>query len=139
MDGGLTRRFDIIDIISHHLPNKSILVGWSLGGLIASQIAIQHPKKFYGLIIISSSPYFCEEKNWPGIKHNSRDAIKSGAFNKPMENDRSFLFLNVINFFTIDAIIAESRPPDNNTAYVNFLHFHIETNFYNNIDIIADI
>lgn len=59
---------DIIEVISNHAPKKSILIGWSLGGLIASKIAIQYPKKIYGLIIISSSPCFCEKENWPGVK-----------------------------------------------------------------------
>ncbi|MDQ1237349.1 MAG: pimeloyl-ACP methyl ester esterase BioH [Wigglesworthia glossinidia] len=59
---------DIIDIISYHSPNQSILIGWSLGGLIATKAIIQNPEKFHGLIVICSSPCFCEKKSWPGIK-----------------------------------------------------------------------
>lgn len=59
---------DIIELISRYAPKESVLIGWSLGGLIASKIAIQYPKKFNGLIVISSSPCFCEKKNWPGVK-----------------------------------------------------------------------
>uniref|UniRef100_A0A1B0C621 Uncharacterized protein n=1 Tax=Glossina palpalis gambiensis TaxID=67801 RepID=A0A1B0C621_9MUSC len=41
---------NIIDIISYHSPNQSILIGWSLGGLIATKAIIQNPEKFHGLI-----------------------------------------------------------------------------------------
>ncbi|BAC24731.1 bioH [Wigglesworthia glossinidia endosymbiont of Glossina brevipalpis] len=58
----------ITEIIACKSPKKSILIGWSLGGLIATNISIVYPEKFKGLIIVSSSPCFCEKKDWPGIK-----------------------------------------------------------------------
>jgi pimeloyl-[acyl-carrier protein] methyl ester esterase len=48
----------------------AIYLGWSLGGLIASQIALTFPQQVKGLITVASSPHFVEQENWPGIKAN---------------------------------------------------------------------
>ncbi len=49
------------------LPPRCHLVGWSLGGLVATQLALDHPERFHSLTTVASSPYFPEEENWPGI------------------------------------------------------------------------
>ncbi|QCI19058.1 pimeloyl-ACP methyl ester esterase BioH [Buchnera aphidicola] len=58
----------IIKILNLYMPKNSIYLGWSLGGLIATNFAILYPKKILGLINIASSPYFIKQKNWPGIE-----------------------------------------------------------------------
>ena len=40
------------------LPDNSIWLGWSLGGLIASKIALLYPTKVKALITVASSPCF---------------------------------------------------------------------------------
>lgn len=59
---------EISHIIAQSIPHNSVLIGWSLGGLVASQIALQHPEKSAGLVTITSTPHFIEQANWPGIK-----------------------------------------------------------------------
>lgn len=49
------------------LPNHAIYLGWSLGGLIATYLAINYPEKVDLLINVCMSPCFLEKKNWPGI------------------------------------------------------------------------
>ncbi|MGB0893060.1 MAG: pimeloyl-ACP methyl ester esterase BioH [Parashewanella sp.] len=58
-----------VDHLSEQLPDNAIWLGWSLGGLIATQVALTYPKKMSALITIASSPYFIanEQQNWPGI------------------------------------------------------------------------
>lgn len=59
VDGGLCEwAAEIIKI----LPPKPILVGWSLGGLLALEIARKVPLK--SLILLASSPKFVNTKNW---------------------------------------------------------------------------
>lgn len=48
----------------------AIYLGWSLGGLIANQLAISSPKKVLGVINVATSPCFVEKKSWPGIRAN---------------------------------------------------------------------
>lgn len=51
-----------------HLPERSLLLGWSLGGLVASQLALSVPERVSGLISVASSPCFTANAEWPGIK-----------------------------------------------------------------------
>lgn len=50
------------------LPASFTVVGWSLGGLLATEMALQYPKRVKRVINIASSPYFVHQKKWPGIK-----------------------------------------------------------------------
>lgn len=55
----------------HQTINKpTVYVGWSLGGLIATEIAHQFASSTLGLVTVASSPYFVKEENWPGIEPN---------------------------------------------------------------------
>ncbi|HHG8770725.1 TPA: pimeloyl-ACP methyl ester esterase BioH [Raoultella planticola] len=49
-------------------PGQAIWLGWSLGGLVASQVALCHPERVQGLVTVASSPCFGAEGDWPGIK-----------------------------------------------------------------------
>ncbi|WP_039031504.1 pimeloyl-ACP methyl ester esterase BioH [Leclercia adecarboxylata] len=49
-------------------PDKAIWLGWSLGGLVASQIALDHPERVQALVTVASSPCFSARDGWPGIK-----------------------------------------------------------------------
>ncbi|XBC45086.1 MAG: pimeloyl-ACP methyl ester esterase BioH [Buchnera aphidicola (Schlechtendalia chinensis)] len=55
-------------LLEKNIPNNSILLGWSIGGLIVSKISLLYPKKIKGLISVSSSPCFLMHQNWPGIR-----------------------------------------------------------------------
>lgn len=62
--------FDIASIsleLLKVIPDNSIIVGWSLGGVIATYLAAYYPKKISHLILISSSPCFMETSSWPGM------------------------------------------------------------------------
>lgn len=45
-----------------------IVVGWSLGGLIGQQFALDYPEKTHQLNIIGSTPKFMATEDWHGIK-----------------------------------------------------------------------
>jgi len=49
-------------------PAQAVWLGWSLGGLVASSLALQHPQRVRGLITVASSPCFTAQEEWPGIK-----------------------------------------------------------------------
>lgn len=49
-------------------PPQAIWLGWSLGGLVASQVALTHPERVLALATVASSPCFCANDEWPGIK-----------------------------------------------------------------------
>ncbi|WP_432699627.1 pimeloyl-ACP methyl ester esterase BioH [Kluyvera cryocrescens] len=49
-------------------PKQAVWLGWSLGGLVASQIALRYPERVQALVTVASSPYFAAHDEWPGIK-----------------------------------------------------------------------
>ncbi|QTS83920.1 alpha/beta fold hydrolase [Coxiella endosymbiont of Amblyomma nuttalli] len=64
----------IVKRLVMNITNGSIIIGWSLGGLIAIKLASLFPKKVRKLILLSSSPRFAKDKGWKGIRKN--EAIK---------------------------------------------------------------
>jgi pimeloyl-[acyl-carrier protein] methyl ester esterase len=49
-------------------PERAVWLGWSLGGLVASQAALMAPARISGLVTVASSPCFSEQGSWAGIK-----------------------------------------------------------------------
>ncbi|WGL98461.1 pimeloyl-ACP methyl ester esterase BioH [Arsenophonus sp. aPb] len=56
------------EVIWQKAPKQAIWLGWSLGGLIANIIALNHQVEIAGLITVASTPCFSQQENWPGIK-----------------------------------------------------------------------
>lgn len=47
------------------LPVQFHLIGWSLGGVVATQLASQYPARVTKLITVASSPCFVANEQWP--------------------------------------------------------------------------
>ena len=54
--------------VLENAPERAIWLGWSLGGLVASQIALNHPTRVQALVTVASSPCFSAQDEGPGIK-----------------------------------------------------------------------
>lgn len=88
--------YDLTNIcyyIEQTIDKPAIYLGWSLGGLIATQMAINHPNKVLALITVASSPYFVEESinNWPGIKTTVLDNFHNQLSQDTEKTIRGFL------------------------------------------------
>ncbi|MFL4557027.1 pimeloyl-ACP methyl ester esterase BioH [Yersinia kristensenii] len=59
---------EMAEIVLQQAPKQAIWLGWSMGGLVASQIALQYPERVRGLITVASSPCFAAHDEWPGIR-----------------------------------------------------------------------
>lgn len=57
------------DLVIRQAPEKAIWLGWSMGGLVASDIALRYPERVSALITVSSSLCFTAREGWPGIKN----------------------------------------------------------------------
>ncbi len=53
--------------IQQAINKPAIYIGWSLGGLIATEISLSYPTQVLGLVTIASSPCFAQQSTWPGI------------------------------------------------------------------------
>ena len=49
------------------LPARSHLLGWSLGGQLATLLALRWPERVKSLITVASSPRFVAAEGWPGM------------------------------------------------------------------------
>lgn len=56
------------EIVLAAAPPQAWWLGWSLGGLVASQAALMQPQRVKGLITVASSPCFAARDEWPGIR-----------------------------------------------------------------------
>lgn len=57
----------LVELTAAALPPRCQLLGWSLGGLVATAIALRYPERVSQLITVASSPYFPATDQWPGI------------------------------------------------------------------------
>lgn len=55
----------IVQNLREHIESPAVLVGWSLGGLIAQRMVLDHPQLFERLILMASTPCFVQREGWP--------------------------------------------------------------------------
>lgn len=71
---------DTIEEMARLLLNKSPMpatwLGWSLGGLVATQAALLAPERVTRLVTVASSPRFAAESRWRGIKPQVLDDFR---------------------------------------------------------------
>lgn len=64
----------VVEKIQLSIDKPAVYIGWSLGGLVATQLAINFPEKVLGCITVASSPCFLKKEMseiiWPGIEPN---------------------------------------------------------------------
>ena len=88
---------NICQSIVSTINEPAIYAGWSLGGLIATEIAHTHKSDTLGLITIASSPFFTEElkpsdtHNWPGIKPQVLEDFHQQLSVNPQKTIEAFL------------------------------------------------
>lgn len=55
----------VADVTLKEMPQRCLLLGWSLGAKIAMEIAARAPERIRGLILISATPKFARSDDWP--------------------------------------------------------------------------
>ncbi|ORM62648.1 pimeloyl-[acyl-carrier protein] methyl ester esterase [Pantoea rodasii] len=78
------------------LPERAVLLGWSLGGLVASQIALMQPERVTALISVASSPCFTAHEDWPGIKPETLENFQQQLSNDFQRTVERFLALQTM-------------------------------------------
>ena len=53
-----------VNMIAEQMPQSVVLLGWSLGGLLALQLACQFPHRIKALILIASNARFTRTSDW---------------------------------------------------------------------------
>lgn len=47
------------------LPERASIIGWSLGGMAATQFTLDHPQRVNKLVLVASAPRFVRDASWP--------------------------------------------------------------------------
>lgn len=58
----------VTDLLAQAAPPKAHWLGWSLGALLALGVADVHPERVRSLVMISGTPRFTAETDWPGVE-----------------------------------------------------------------------
>ncbi|MFM9913402.1 MAG: pimeloyl-ACP methyl ester esterase BioH [Methylophilaceae bacterium] len=54
----------LVESIASQVPENIVLCGWSLGGQVALQWALQRPQQLEKLLLVSATPRFIREPTW---------------------------------------------------------------------------
>ncbi|OOF11838.1 pimeloyl-[acyl-carrier protein] methyl ester esterase [Salinivibrio proteolyticus] len=94
----------LAQVLLKESPAQATWLGWSLGGLVATQAALLAPHRLTGLVTVASSPKFVAEPGWRGIK----PAVLN-AFASQLEQDFS---LTVERFMALQAMGSPTAKKD---------------------------
>ncbi len=86
---------EVVDELLAHAPRRAFWLGWSMGGLVACQIALRNPERVCGIITVSSSPCFLANGDWPGIHPQVLDAFAEQLYVDYERTVERFLSLQI--------------------------------------------
>lgn len=87
---------EISEILLKTAPAKAIWLGWSMGGCIASEVALRYPERVLALITVCSSPCFMAQDQWPGIPEQIFSRFEKKLENNIQDTLRQFLSLQTL-------------------------------------------
>jgi len=95
-----------LDVLHDALPDQPcILVAWSLGGMLAMQLAHHSPERLAGIVLLSSTPCFRMKTDWPQGCSDSQFR----AFEQALESDSSALLEAFFTLMLHDDALPRSR------------------------------
>lgn len=56
---------ELARLVVQAAPQRSVWLGWSLGGLVALRAALDFPERIAALILVSATPRFVSAADWP--------------------------------------------------------------------------
>lgn len=82
------------DDLASRLPDRVTLLGWSLGGQVATRAALDHPHKVARLVLLASTPKFVAAADWQqGMAPADLDAFGAALQADPQATLLRFLSL----------------------------------------------
>ncbi len=77
-------------------PKQAAWIGWSLGGLIATQAALNAPHRIAKLVLVASTPRFIQSDDWPhAVVRGSLSSFADTLCSDPQKTLERFLALQV--------------------------------------------
>lgn len=79
------------------LPAQASLVGWSLGGMLATQFTLDHPQCVHKLALIASAPKFVRDSDWmDGVEPDVLDGFAAGLRQDFQQTIRRFIAIQAM-------------------------------------------
>lgn len=93
----------VSEVVAEHLPNSCTVIGWSLGGLVAMQMAISQPVVVEKLVLIGSTPCFVNHTALSTRAH-WRAGVEQTVFEEFAENVAQSYQKSMLNFLTLQCL-----------------------------------
>ena len=88
---------DLIKQLSALLPPQCYLVGWSLGGMLATRLALEFPHQVVKLITLATNPSFVVRDNWqPAMSRLTFEQFFHGFKQAPPQALKRFYSLQIL-------------------------------------------
>ncbi|MBK5531564.1 alpha/beta fold hydrolase [Pseudomonas sp. TH08] len=85
---------DWLDELDEQIPQDVWLGGWSLGGMLASELAARRGERCCGLLTLASNPSFVAHEQWPSaMPEETFDAFLVGCQTDPRTTLKRFSLL----------------------------------------------
>ena len=86
------------EAIARRIPAGSIVVGWSLGGLLAQRIAVRGMARPAALALVSSTPCFMQRADWAAaMRAATLEGFARDLDREPQRTLSQFVRLNALN------------------------------------------
>jgi pimeloyl-[acyl-carrier protein] methyl ester esterase len=79
------------------LPQRASIVGWSLGGMVATQFALDYPQRVNKLALVASAPKFVRDDSWPdGTDADVLDGFADGLSQNYQQTINRFIAIQAM-------------------------------------------
>jgi pimeloyl-[acyl-carrier protein] methyl ester esterase len=88
----------MVEKVATAMPESSHLLGWSLGGQVAMELARQHAARVRKLLLIATTPCFLKREDWPhAVPSTVLDDFGTQLTNNTAATIKSFLALQALH------------------------------------------
>ncbi|MEY2918891.1 MAG: malonyl-ACP O-methyltransferase BioC [Pseudomonadota bacterium] len=91
---GASTLHDLAHAVSPHVPRGAVVLGWSLGGMVAMELARSRPGELAALVLVATTPCFLAREDWqPGMNPGVLDGFAAGLAGDYRRTISNFLAL----------------------------------------------
>ncbi|MGB5249150.1 MAG: pimeloyl-ACP methyl ester esterase BioH [Gammaproteobacteria bacterium] len=84
----------LVEAVASNAPRRATYIGWSLGGMVAMEIARRLPQRVERLVLMATTPKFVTAPGWPcGVTPEVLDSFGAGLAADYRSTVRNFLTL----------------------------------------------
>lgn len=111
----------LITAIAAASPRQAVFLGWSLGGQLATEVALRYPERVKAVVTLCSNPRFPATDDWPGMQTQLLGQFTAACEDNPAATLRRFDSLQVAGIHQPRAVLRslrELRPVEAGAALV---------------------